>query len=62
MFRARYIATPDPTDNETCEFAGEVFPKDKWVSVSEDLAERLKTNGTFEVQDRRPATKPAGTE
>ena len=61
MHRARYIATPDPTDNDTCTFAGVEFPKDKWVPVSAELAERLATNGTFEVQERT-AGKPASTE
>lgn len=51
MAKVRYIATDDPTDDQVCSVFGYTFAKGKLTEVPDEIAEKLKGNGTFEVPE-----------
>ncbi len=59
--KVTYIGSDDPTENEVTVAFGQVFPKNKAVTVTGE-ATKLATNPTFKVvheaKERSDETKP----
>ena len=48
---ARFIATPDPSDDTECTVFGITFSKGKWQRVNQEVGLLLSSNHTFEVRE-----------
>jgi hypothetical protein len=47
--KVRFIGTDDPTDNAVAEAYGITFERGKTADVPPEVADKLKSNPTFEV-------------